>query len=292
MIQKTIKISNFLLIFAAVYFSVNCFYQFIEVKLDHSDMIIPSDKPVVTATVKKPLPQLSDYNSISDRNLFQTEKEIISEPVVSKVDIDSLKQTDLSLKLWGTVSTDKEVSDQARAVIEETKSGYQTIYKVGDQIQNAILIGIFRNSVILDVNGKTEKLIIEEEKIATYIEPSIPENNTPATLPEVPEGTVSLKRSQINDALKNLNQIMTDVRIEPVFKDGKPDGVMLANIETSSILKKMGLRIGDIITGINGQKIDSMDNALVFYESLSSGEKMSLQLKRRGRPTTMDFIIE
>ena len=289
MIQRTIQIFNLLLIFAAVYFSVNCFYQFIEVKLYHPDAIQPSDQPITTAKIKKQELRLDDYHSISNRNLFKTEKESKKEPFWSAIDIDSLKQTDLKLKLWGTVSTDKEDSDQARAVIEKIESGRQGLYKVGDSIQNAIIVKIFRNSVILDVEGRTEKLIIEKELITTHKKPAIPEEDIP---PPIPEGTISLKRSLVNDALKNINQIMSEVRIEPVFKDGKPDGVMLANIEPSSILKKMGLRIGDVITGINGQKIDSMDNALAFYESLSSGEKMSLQLKRRGRPTTMDFIIE
>jgi len=290
MIKRTIQISNFLLIFATVYFCVNGFYQFVEVKLNHSDLMFHFDKPVVTATVKRPHPRISDYNSIIERNLFKTKKEIKNEPSLSKVDIDSLKQTDLNLKLWGTVSTDKEESDHARAVIEETKSGRQSLYKVGDSIQNATIMEIFRNSVILDVNGRTEKLIIKEKKIAVRKEPAISEQVASEPIP--PEGAVSLKRSQVDDALKNINDLMSQVRIEPVFKDGKPGGVMLANIEPTSILKKMGLRIGDVITGINGQKIDSMDNALSFYQSLSSGDKLSLQLKRRGRITTMDFIIE
>jgi len=294
MIQRTIQISNFLLIFAAVYFSVNGFYKFVELKLKHSDLIAPSDKPVISSTIKKNQPRISDYHSIIERDLFNTKSEIKKGPSLSQSDIDSLKQTDLNLKLWGTVSTEKEESGHARAVIEDTQSREQGLYKVGDGIQKATIIEIFRNSVILDVNGRKEKLITEEEKIAgnnrpAFPEADIPEKNKPEPLPN---GAVSLKRSQVDDALKNINDIMSQVRIEPVFKDGKPDGVMLANIESASILKKMGLRIGDVITGINGQKIDSMDNALSFYESLSSGEKLSLQLKRRGRPKTMDFVIE
>jgi general secretion pathway protein C len=54
----------------------------------------------------------------------------------------------------------------------------------------------------------------------------------------------------------------------------------------------MGLRNGDIITGVSGKPLQSVDDALKFYGSLSSGENLSLQLKRRGRSRIIDYSIK
>jgi general secretion pathway protein C len=54
----------------------------------------------------------------------------------------------------------------------------------------------------------------------------------------------------------------------------------------------MGLKSGDIITGVNGKKIESVDDALKLYESLKSSSNVQLQLKRKGRQKTINYTIE
>ena len=66
----------------------------------------------------------------------------------------------------------------------------------------------------------------------------------------------------------------------------------MSKIDPASIFTKMGFRSGDIITSINGQKIESVDDAMAFYKSMTAGNRLSVQLKRRGRPKVIDFNIE
>jgi general secretion pathway protein C len=54
----------------------------------------------------------------------------------------------------------------------------------------------------------------------------------------------------------------------------------------------MRLRNGDIITGVNGNSIDSVEDAIKFVEQLSSGSDIQLQIKRRGREQSLDYSIE
>jgi general secretion pathway protein C len=107
-----------------------------------------------------------------------------------------------------------------------------------------------------------------------------------------PGEPIPVKLSEINDAFNNVEDLVTQVRVKPVFKNEQPEGILLSNIEPESVLKQIGLRIGDIITGINGQKISTVDEALTFHETLSPGDKVTVQLKRRGRDTAIEYIIE
>ncbi|MFW5640437.1 MAG: PDZ domain-containing protein, partial [Thermodesulfobacteriota bacterium] len=75
------------------------------------------------------------------------------------------------------------------------------------------------------------------------------------------------------------------------FTNGKPDGLTLTRIRRNSIFRRLGLRNGDIITGVDGEPIESVDDALKFYNNLKSASDVSLEIKRRGRGQKMEYSI-
>ena len=54
----------------------------------------------------------------------------------------------------------------------------------------------------------------------------------------------------------------------------------------------MGLRNGDVIIGVDGTTIESVDDALKLYENLQSSTAVQVQLRRRGQLKTIDYKIE
>jgi general secretion pathway protein C len=282
---------NILLLTAAAYFSVNGFYRVITTRLEPGPMVraAPKQTSAPDAPGHKPF---SHYRSIVDRNLFNTNAE--AAPAKPKpVDIEKLKVTELKLKLWGTVTGDK---DRAYAVIEETEERKQNLYRAGDKIQTASVKMILREKVILTVDDKDEILQMEEIRSGrpgkgTTRKPS-QRTSRRARASARSSGPITLKRSVMEEAAGNLNDLMKQVRIRPHFRDGKPDGLSLTGIRPNSIFRKMGLRNGDIMMGVDGEKIESVDDALKFYRSLTSASKLELQIKRRGRPQTMNYNIE
>jgi general secretion pathway protein C len=149
------NILNILLISAAVYFGVNAFYVTATSKLDHGHQATSTGKPISSAEDRTVHP-ISYYNTIIKRNLFNTKKKADK---IEPFNIETLKQTDLKLKLWGTVTGDR---GKTYAVIEEQKERKQNLYKVGDTIQNATVKIILREKVVLNVNGKDEILELEK----------------------------------------------------------------------------------------------------------------------------------
>jgi len=68
------------------------------------------------------------------------------------------KNTNLNLRLWGTI-TGSSIS--AYAIIEDTTTRKQKLYKKSDEIQNATVIMILREKVVLRVGEHLEILEIE-----------------------------------------------------------------------------------------------------------------------------------
>lgn len=154
-------------------------------------------------------------------------------------------------------------------------------------MRTAVILEILRNTVVLDIDGRKEKLVIAEEFLAA-IDPA----DGPAADIEDEHPPTTLSRAQIDEALGNMSALMTQAKIKPLFHDGKADGVIISSMEPESFFSRMGFKTGDIITGVNGRKLESAEDAMAFYRSLAAGSRLSVEMIRRGRPTTMDFLME
>ncbi len=272
-------IVNILLITVAVYFSVNAFYKLGTAQLENAHLTGTAYKEP-SSTEAESLRPLTAYDPIIERNLFNTKSGTPRQP--ESVVFENLQPTSLNLKLLGTVTGDQ---DKAFAVIQNSQGRQQQLYRTGDTIQNATLKMILREKVVLHVNGKDE--ILEIEKVQTK-KTRRSSRRSGAT----DSRNITVKRSKIKDSVKNINKLMQQARIRPHFTKGKADGLSLTGIKPNSIFHDMGLKSGDIITSVNGNDIESVEDMLKFYQSLQTAESVNLKLKRRGRMKTIDYDIE
>jgi len=154
--KRYFTIVNIAIITMAVYWGVKVSYQLIMTSLGpiaRSRAIAMGD----VSSENESFHPLSFYNIITQRNLFRTK--IKAEKKAKPFDIETIKQTDLKLKLWGTVTGENEIP---YAVIEAQNDKKQNLYRAGDGIQNATVKN-FKKRVILNVDGHDE--ILEMEKI-------------------------------------------------------------------------------------------------------------------------------
>lgn len=225
--------------------------------------------------------------AIVDRDLFSTlaPKADTSSPT----DVQSLANTALRLRLMGTIAGG---SRGAYAVIEDSARKKQDLYHVGDTVQSALVKAILRQMVVLEEGGRETRLSMEDNRK----EPGSPagESGPAGSLESGSQGTrdVRLSRDELESSLKNVNQLMTQVRVRPHFSMGRPDGLALNRILPDSIFSKMGLENGDVIQAVGEQKIKSVDDVMTLYKSLKSQENVSLQVQRQGAPTTIKYSME
>jgi len=278
---------NLALLTFGIYLGVSGFYKIIT-----AQVVLESPKSnmkkidIVEREIYRPL---LFYKAIIDRNLFKTGMEAGEKKKLNNVNLDEIKPTALNLKLWGTVTG---LSAYAFAVIEDTKSRTQSLYRTGDTIQNATVKLILREKVVLNVDGRDE--ILEIEELDGQKKPGL------SALPSRSEGDlqpsraqrITLRRAQIQSAMENVTDLMSQVQIRPHFENGQPDGLTLSSLKPKSIFRQMGLRNGDIITGIDGSPIQTVEDALKFYENLTSASNVAVQMKRRGTEKTIEYNIK
>jgi general secretion pathway protein C len=298
MIDRYFTISNILLITAGVYLLVNGFYTLITARMDFSLQPRFFSRVTDSEPIKVTTAPLSAYQAITSRNIFNVGTEMVApEPETEKVDIDKLKETDLKLKLWGTVTGQDK---RTYAVIEDTKAREQNLYRAGDSIQKAIVKLILREKVVLRVADRDEILTMEDirdsrggRSRSRRSDRARSGSDQPKKLPvsSYPR-KIRLSGSQIEKAMENLGEIMQQANLRPHIVDGKAAGISITGIKPNAIFRKMRLRNGDVITGVNGDSIESVEDAVKVVEQLSSGSDIKLKIKRRGREQTLDYSIE
>jgi general secretion pathway protein C len=289
--KKYFIIINVLLITAGLYFGVSAFYTIGAAWLGAPVEQPPKVSPTATSKPLAAARPLSAYSAIAQRNLFNTNPDTVAPE--QTINVDNLKETDLKLKLWGTVAGKGR---RAYAVIEDTKTREQSLYRTGDSIQNATLKMILRQKVILSVNGQDEILGMEEPGSVKKggARPQVARQDR--TPPKMPVSSyprqLTLNSDQIESALENVDQLMEQASIRPHIEEGQPAGISITGIKPNTVFRKMRLRNGDIITGVNGAPIESVEDAMKIFGDLSSASEIQLEIKRRGRKRTLNYKIE
>ncbi|MFH0729264.1 MAG: type II secretion system protein GspC [Pseudomonadota bacterium] len=304
MIKISFNILNVLFLTIAIYFAVDAGYDVLRAKLNNPPSRDNASREIAPAQENTPRPS-AYYKPITDRNLFHSKSvENQKEPEPKEVDLDTLKKTQLQLKLWGTVAS---AGNDSYAVIESDKERHQNLYRVGDTVSGASLKRILREKVILTVAGKDEILEIQKPVSQSAAPPfgNRPPMPAPGPAPAHPPdatpddsaGAVSkrritLQRAQIESAMGNIGQLMGEAKIEPNLTDGNPDGLLINDVKPNSLFRRMGLRNGDVITGVDGKTIETVDDALKLYENLKSSDGASVDIKRKGQNQTIEYKIK
>lgn len=267
------------------FFSVDIFYRVITDNLGKIDnqKIVAEHVP----KIKKPVSiTINHYQRISDRALFGVLEK--SNEQEKPDEIETLEPTSLKLALLGTVEGDEKTG---WAIIVDTAKRKQDIYHVGDSVQEAVIKKIVRNKVVLRVGDSDEVLIIEEGSRKTGAQEFSRTAITPTRLPvQRLSRTITLRRSDIEESLQDVNQILSEARIRPhVNRDSVPDGLIVTGIRGNSIFRRMGLRNGDIVQGVDGKPISNPDDIISMYNDLKSASKIAIQILRRGREQTINY---
>jgi general secretion pathway protein C len=293
MANRTITLVNLLLASVGIYFGVVIFYAVVTAGLAIAPAPIdrgrgePSPGP-------EPIASLADVQIVLERNLFNSGKQALVDAAPSEapaLDVDKLKQTGLKLKLWGTVAGP---DGQAYAVIEDQKNREQQLLRPGDPVQNAVVKMVLRHRVVLTVDGRDEVLVMEEPGVTRAAAgPPTAEAAPPPQMGAVePAQQVTVPQDQVAQAIENIGDLLNQATFRPHLEDGRPAGISITGIKPNAIFRRLRLRNGDVITGVNGQTIASVEDAMGVFGTLSTDGPIQVNIKRRGREETLEYKIE
>ncbi len=285
-----------------------CFFAYLIVKIGYT-LGLPSLLPPDTSLSQDTRPRQTErktarkksqrlYKTISRDNVFNSASK--GEPAGSKKPeaaktTAELKKTDLNVELIGTVVGTPETSF---AIIEDHQARTQELYQVDDMVQDqARVVSIARCSVVV-LRNESQEILECPEPDAKRKKKSSPVRYTGATkkkgeyqVKKVSDSEFVVDESEVENALANINQLLTQIRVVPNFQDGKADGFKVFAIKPDSIFAKVGLQNGDVIRKVNDQDITSPEKAFGLFQELRNEKNLSVEISRRGQTQNFSYEI-
>jgi general secretion pathway protein C len=271
------------LIFVAItilsYETIDLFYKIISLSAANQSAAIKntaSSKFITDSASRSPL---QNYSVITERNLFlSTLKAVSDKQLDGGVFASSQEVTSFDLK--GTVAGD---SSFGFIVIEEKGKNKQRLYRLGDMIGSARLIKITRNAAVIRSGGRETTLKIKETPEGSLL------SRQQGSQASIPSSGMALSRGEVNEKLLDLKTIMTQALVRPYFEAGAQEGFIISDIKPDSLYQKLGLQNGDIISDVNGKRMQTADDILQMVNIMQSGGSIALSLKRKGRVETINY---
>jgi general secretion pathway protein C len=238
------------------------------------------------------------YDAISRRDIFNLTP--VAEAPPAEV------ATNLHIRLLGTSTL---TLSQPFIIVEDDNNHEQALYRMGDEIPDAgKLVGVQKDYAIILHQGRRTKLEMPTDQNGAPSAPIFP--NRPFGLQrrgfgsflhgrssmngvhQVDPNSYVLDRSTLNDNLSNMAALFTQVRAIPnLGADGQSNGFRLSEIQPNSLFQQIGLRDGDVLTGVSGQSVNDPTKAMQLLSTLRNQSSISLTVIRGGQPVQLQYNI-
>jgi len=239
------------------------------------DDVPPAPAEAATDAVPAPAP-LADYAVIAARDIFNPPERLASE-------------RHATLRLWGVGLRGSE----ARAVIEDTTTHRQELYRVGDQAGGARIAAIEWDHVTLERAGAEE--VLELSPPATAPADDAPPVSPPAAdgdrIRRTGDNAYVVDRRELSTALDGMSGLMTQLRAVAEVEDGRPAGFRLFQIRDDSLFARLGLHDGDVVRRVNGAAVGEPAALLGFLERLRTEPRVALDIVRADVPRTLVYDL-
>jgi len=104
---------------------------------------------------------------------------------------------------------------------------------------------------------------------------------------KVIEQNFTIKRRELNREMSDFDGLLRVASVSVV--DG--EGIMLTRLAKGSWWHKIGLREGDLISSVAGERIASVDDAALVYARMQSLGRFDIELKRGEKLYTLHYRV-
>lgn len=254
--------------------------------------VFPQRGPVGPAMKNRP-----EYNPITDRNIFNSDGLIPNPLSVPEgemlADDGPAVKSSLPLNLIGTIV---HVNPAKSVATIQLRTNNDVIpYLPNDQIENiATLVRVQRRKAIIrnTQNSRLEYIEIPEDAKVSFAKKAAP--TTASGVFSQQGDAIAIKRSDLNGYLKNLPDLLQQATAVPNIvpgSGGEVDGFKFIGMEPNSVFSQIGLKVNDVIKGVNGEKVNSPAKAMELYNSLRNEGRIELEIERDGRVQSLNFNI-
>lgn len=217
------------------------------------------------------------YSIISERNLFAGR---LAGVTIGEGLLEALPD----LKLKGTIVVE---GLDSLCIIQDIATQKEEVYKKGDIVGGSEIVQIKRDHVVLKTPSGLASLIV-------YGGISLPgvSSQVSELVKQVASNRWSFSRDELTKVVSSPNELLAQVKVTPYLEAGQVRGFRLDDVKRGSLAESLGVRSGDIIKGVEGQRLDGVERAIEIYKEVKDRPIISVEVERGGRPITLTYEIK
>lgn len=190
--------------------------------------------------------------------------------------------------------------DQNVALVKESKTGHVKAVKQGFDVLDYKVAEVTAKYIIL-VKANEERLVFQNKFAGEFMGPGA--TSTPVGFSSQNEnyaedglerrGNKITVSADLRDKLVNedLSKVLMQATAIPKIENGEIIGFRILQIDAGSIYDKAGLQDNDIVTSINGMRLNSVAGAVRLLKSLKGSSDVSLDINRNGASMTLQLNV-
>lgn len=247
-------------------------------------------RSVAIAPLRGSVTDSTDVDAILQGNIFdpsarggtasKTEVETSSAPVAA-----------VNLRLHGTVDGGVNLL----ALIEA--AGKVSVYRPGDSLPGGgELLTVERSRVLIRlVDGREAELVFDKKQAtaATARTSRGKQRQAPGSgIRSIGENRWVISQTEIDKARSNLGSLLKQARMEPYVVNGQTEGFVVRMIRPRSMLANLGMKVGDVVSSVNGVELDSPEKALQIFQQLREAKRLTVDLTRGQQKMTFEYNVD
>jgi general secretion pathway protein C len=200
--------------------------------------------------------------------------------------LDNLPISSLNLVLAGVIA-----SGAGGYALISANGQPQESFAVGQTItDSAVLQAVYPDRVVIRRNGALESLLLEgADNSQPLAEVAMPAINQTAGV----SGAI-VRETGANQYMVARDQLAAQMRTPEFLKQAtlvpsSGGGFLVRQIQPGSLYEKLGVRAGDVIKSVNGQPINTAEDAIRLYQQMSSISSVQMEITRGGKNESLNY---
>ena len=274
--------------------------------LEYSGIIRPTRKNFVSSEVKSETVKkvglddflLSNPFRISARKVVEPEVKTVAEEVASEEPEYEEVSRIAAAVLRGTLPGGGawvELDGKEKFVLINTSFDLYTLTRVSyleaeftrikpsDNTLDRVILDLYFDKHVVKLPPEPERKPKPKPEVR-HADANVPTGDVVAANGEQ-EGAIP--SGMVNQLVQNPFDELKKVRLRPQGQAG----LQIQWIQNDSILKKLGVKRGDVIKSINGIPFNNMADIANSINSLMNSERFDVEVERRGKPTALRYVV-
>ena len=196
--------------------------------------------------------------------------------------------TDLPLTVYGIRYN---AATGAGTAIMANNDGEQMIYRIGEEVSPGVTLSALEfDHVVLSRGGSRELLYLDQSQPAPSIQPSVRPAAQSSTEPAVQPEQAPPPPSSVRNRM-SAGELGSGVSFTPSQQGGRFSGLNVVPAGDGSVFRAAGLRDGDVVVAMGGQRITSPSQAAQLSGAFTPGSQVNLTVRRDGREVPVNITV-